>query len=54
MVEEGVEHVPVLEGGRLVGICTRSDLLRVRAAQQVLEHRQPGLAATLGRVRRTG
>ena len=30
MVEEGVEHLPVVDGGRVVGICTRADLLQVR------------------------
>ena len=33
MVEEGVEHLPVVDGPTLVGICTRTDLLRVRAPQ---------------------
>jgi len=30
MVEEGVEHLPVVDGDRVVGICTRADLLQVR------------------------
>jgi CBS domain-containing protein len=43
MVEEHIEHVPVLDGdGHLVGICTRTDLLRVRAGQLDLERHQPG------------
>jgi CBS domain-containing protein len=33
IVEEGIEHLPVQDGDRLVGICTRTDLLRVRAPQ---------------------
>jgi H+/Cl- antiporter ClcA len=33
IVEGGVEHLPVIEGGALVGVCTRTDLLRVRAPQ---------------------
>src|SRR4051812_14779369 len=33
IVEEGVEHLPVVEDGVLVGVCTRTDLLRVRATQ---------------------
>lgn len=45
MVDEAVEHVPVLDGDRLVGICTRTDLLKVRRRQYALEHRQDGLAA---------
>ena len=30
MMEEAVDHVPVLVGGRVVGMCTRTDLLRAR------------------------
>ncbi|MGV3758573.1 MAG: chloride channel protein, partial [Actinomycetota bacterium] len=38
MVEEGIEHVPVVDGdGRLVGIVTRTDLLAVRRRQLDLE-----------------
>jgi CBS domain-containing protein len=33
IVRENVEHVPVLDEGRLVGICTRTDVLRARARQ---------------------
>ena len=43
MVDEHVEHVPVLEGEQLAGICTRSDLLKVRRRQLDLERRQAGL-----------
>lgn len=42
ILEEGVEHLPVVEGGRLVGICTRTDVLRARRAQMELERPQPG------------
>lgn len=42
MVDEGVEHVPVVVGGELVGICTRTDLLKVRRNQLVLERTQQG------------
>lgn len=42
ILEEEVEHLPVLENGRLVGICTRSDVLRTRRRQFELERRQPG------------
>jgi H+/Cl- antiporter ClcA len=43
LLEEGVEHLPVVEeGGRLVGICTRTDVLRTRRAQLELERQQPG------------
>ena len=39
MVDEQVDHVPVVSDGRLVGICTRTDLLRVR--HDVGEHERP-------------
>jgi H+/Cl- antiporter ClcA/CBS domain-containing protein len=45
MVDEHVEHVPVVEPDRtLVGICTRTDLLKVRRRQLELERRQHGFA----------
>ncbi|MCZ7528669.1 MAG: CBS domain-containing protein [Acidimicrobiia bacterium] len=48
MVDEQVEHVPVIGHGELlVGICTRTDLLKVRRRQMDLEKRQDGLAARL-------
>jgi CBS domain-containing protein len=48
MVDEQVEHVPVVDTGQLlVGICTRTDLLKVRRRQLDLERRQDGLAARL-------
>lgn len=43
MVEEHVDHVPVLDGeGELVGICTRTDMLKVRRRQIELERVQSG------------
>lgn len=39
MIDEGVEHLPVIDEGRLVGICTRSDLMRIRRDQ--LDHESP-------------
>jgi chloride channel protein, CIC family len=39
ITEEGVDHLPVVEKGRLVGICTRTDLLRARS--RYLEHERP-------------
>jgi signal-transduction protein with cAMP-binding, CBS, and nucleotidyltransferase domain len=45
MVDEAIEHVPVLDGDELVGICTRTDLLKVRRRQFDLERPQAGLAA---------
>jgi H+/Cl- antiporter ClcA len=45
MVDEHVEHVPVIdEGRRLVGICTRTDLLKVRRRQFELERVQAGIS----------
>ncbi len=42
LVQERIEHVPVLDGDRLVGICTRTDLLGIRARQFELETHQTG------------
>jgi H+/Cl- antiporter ClcA/predicted transcriptional regulator len=51
MVDEHVEHVPVVDDrGVLVGICTRTDLLKVRRRQLDLERVQDGVA----RLRRNG
>ena len=45
MVDEHVEHVPVSDDDeRLVGICTRTDLLKVRRQQLDLERVQAGIA----------
>jgi CBS domain-containing protein len=45
MHDEGVEQLPVVEDGRLVGLCTRTDLLRVRSAQLAHERPEPGWLA---------
>jgi H+/Cl- antiporter ClcA len=42
MLEEEVEHLPVLAAGKLVGICTRTDILRTRRRQLDSERREPG------------
>jgi chloride channel protein, CIC family len=47
MLEEGVEHVPVFEGGALRGIVTRTDLLTARDMVRGHERRQPGWLAAL-------
>ena len=52
MVDEHVEHVPVVdERGALVGICTRTDLLKVRRHQLELERVQAGAARLRRRAR---
>src|SRR5262249_52998662 len=40
--EEHITHLPVIEDGRLVGICTRTDILAARLGQFQREHLQPG------------
>jgi H+/Cl- antiporter ClcA len=45
MADESIDHLPVVAGDRLVGICTRSDLLKVRRHQYELERPQDGLVA---------
>jgi H+/Cl- antiporter ClcA/CBS domain-containing protein len=43
IVREGVEHVPVVDEGGLVGICTRTDVLRARARRLNEERPAPSL-----------
>ncbi|HKF92720.1 MAG TPA: CBS domain-containing protein, partial [Acidimicrobiia bacterium] len=54
MTEDGVDHVPVVDDDRLIGLCTRTDLLRARS--RYLEHERPqaGWRPRLGRVVRDG
>src|SRR2546430_11702240 len=54
ITEEGVDHVPVVEHDRLVGICTRTDLLRARSRYLEHERRQPGWRPQFRRVSRDG
>ena len=42
LLEEQIEHLPVIAGDRLLGICTRTDILRARREQFVHEKPQPG------------
>lgn len=47
MIDEEVDHLPVLDGDRLVGICTRTDVLRARHRLTAAEQREPGWLARL-------
>lgn len=47
MVDEEVDHLPVIEDGRLVGICTRTDVLHARHRAALAEQREPGWLARL-------
>lgn len=38
MIEEAVDHLPVVDHDRLIGICTRTDVLQARMRQ--LDHEQ--------------
>jgi H+/Cl- antiporter ClcA len=42
ILEEEIEHLPVIDDGRLVGICTRTDVMRARRAQIAHETAEPG------------
>jgi len=43
IVREGVEHLPVVDDGCLVGICTRTDVLRARARSLDEERPAPSI-----------
>jgi CIC family chloride channel protein len=51
MLEEGVDHLPVIDDDRLVGICTRTDILAARQRQLSHEQVEPGLVSRLRRDR---
>jgi hypothetical protein len=42
MLEEGVDALPVVEGGMLVGLCTPATIIRARAERFDHERVQPG------------
>jgi CBS domain-containing protein len=42
LLDEGIGHLPVLDGGRLVGMCTRTDILRARQRRFDEDTLQPG------------
>jgi CBS domain-containing protein len=52
--EDGVDHVPVVDDDRLVGICTRTDVLRARSRYLEHERLQTGWRPRLRRVQRDG
>ncbi|MEE9415596.1 MAG: chloride channel protein [Acidimicrobiales bacterium] len=45
MANEGVTHLPVLEDGLLVGMCTRADIVRSRSGELALERLETGWLA---------
>jgi CBS domain-containing protein len=53
IVEEGVDHLPVVDGGELLGICTRTDIIRTRRREFEHDRIQPGWSAGLRRRRRS-
>jgi CBS domain-containing protein len=55
MAQEGATHLPVIEDGVLVGICTRADIVRSRSDELALERLDAGwLAPVLQRRDRVG
>jgi CBS domain-containing protein len=42
MLDEQVDHLPIVDGDRQVGICTRTDVLRACGHQRRAEQLQPG------------
>jgi CBS domain-containing protein len=52
MLEEEVEHLPVIDDGELVGICTRTDVMRARKTQFAHEQTEPGWLTRHPRPRR--
>jgi H+/Cl- antiporter ClcA len=55
MIEEAVDHVPVVDdAGVLVGICTRTDVLKIRRQRFELERRQHGWSERIQSARRSG
>ncbi len=45
MADENINHLPVVEDGLLVGICTRADIVRARSAELALERLENGWLA---------
>ena len=42
LLDEGIGHLPVVDGGQLVGMCTRTDILRARQRRFDEDALQPG------------
>ena len=54
IIDEEVEHLPVLDAAqRIVGMCTRTDILRARSQYRTAEESQAGWHAAWRRQRRT-
>ncbi len=45
MADENINHLPVVEDGLLVGICTQADIVRARSAELALERLENGWLA---------
>jgi signal-transduction protein with cAMP-binding, CBS, and nucleotidyltransferase domain len=52
LLQEDITHLPVVEDGKLVGICTRADVLEARMRQFEREHLQPGWSIPTDWIRR--
>jgi CBS domain-containing protein len=53
MLEEQIEHLPVIDGDRLVGICARADVLLARTTQRANEQLETGWRRRRPRERRS-
>jgi len=51
MAQEDVTHVPVIQRGKLIGICTRADIVRLRSDELALERLEPGWLAPVAQRR---
>jgi H+/Cl- antiporter ClcA/CBS domain-containing protein len=54
MVDEDISHLPVIDDGRLVGLCTRADVVRARSEELALERLEAGWLAPVMQRRVTG